>query len=137
MQEVMDHFNRQASNCPDNRYDPARLATIESLKPAKCYVGETMWEGYVLFEFDDSTSVLEKPFHGNATYVLSGDWKALVRKSKRNLRDLPEEATAVNHVGDWLSRIVRVRRGAVSWAKLRGKQWRQPKSTACGKPRRP
>lgn len=82
MQDVIDHYRRQSSRLPADSYDASRLWQIEMLGPPKCYVGDETWSGYVLFDFENSTSLLEKPFYGNATYVLAGDWRKMVRKTK-------------------------------------------------------
>ena len=48
------------------------------LAPLRCYIGNESWDGYVVFEFRDSNSVvLECPFEGNATYILPADWKIM------------------------------------------------------------
>jgi hypothetical protein len=63
------------------------LEQIKALKPVRCYIGKDSWLGYVVFEFTHSASVvLECPIEGNATYVLSGDWKAMVGHTKAELR---------------------------------------------------
>src|SRR5882724_5108944 len=59
-----------------------RTQTLEQwkkLRPAKCYIGNELWDGYVVFEFGSTKNVvLECPVEGNATYVLSGEWKCMV-----------------------------------------------------------
>ena len=46
------------------------------------------------------------PWEGNATYVLTGDWKRMVGHSKAYLRqEYPNSYTKVVHKGDWLDRV--------------------------------
>ena len=73
----------------------------------KCYIGNELWDGYVVFEFGGTKKVvLECPVEGNATYVLSGDWKRMVGHSKAYLRqEFPNSCTKIVHKGDWLDRI--------------------------------
>jgi hypothetical protein len=84
-----------------------RLDKLRQLKPQKCYVGKHGWEGYSVFEFTYSVRVvLECPVEGNATYILSGDWKGVIGYSKQYLREHSRQYRArVFHRGDWLSRI--------------------------------
>ncbi len=102
---MIDHYRRQSSRLPADSYDASRLWQIEMLGPPKCYVGDETWSGYVLFDFENSTSLLEKPFYGNATYVLAGDWRKMVRKTKAG----------------WLSRV-RIALRQASYVQLMGKQ---------------
>ncbi len=89
--------------------DEKRLEMIRSLGPHKCYVGDEQWNGYVLFEFPFTEKVvLECPVEGNATYVLSGDWKTLARLTKKQLRETyPERCERVIHKDkrSWLGRV--------------------------------
>jgi hypothetical protein len=69
-------------------------------------VGEELWFGYVLFGFENSTSLLEHPFYGNAVYVLSGAWTEMVHRTKAEIRgEFSTRYIKVNHVGDWIDRI--------------------------------
>ena len=85
------------------------------LAPLPCYIGNESWDGYVVFEFRDSNSVvLECPFEGNATYILPADWKIMAGHTKDEIRRIFENRyTKVVHKGDWLSRIREAIRG--SW----------------------
>jgi hypothetical protein len=43
---------------------------------------------------------------GNATYVLTGDWKRMAGHSKAHLRqEYPDSYIKVVHKGDWLDRV--------------------------------
>jgi hypothetical protein len=90
IQDVIDHYLRQRSllsSAQTERFDEDRLRLIfKFFEPLKCYVGEEMWHDYVLFEFKNSTSLLEHPFYGNAAYVLSGEWTEMVRRTKAEIR---------------------------------------------------
>jgi hypothetical protein len=109
MQDVIDHYRRCSAQLPadlKDRYDESRLKLIELLRPLKCYVGTRMWSGYVLFEFEHNTSLLEHPYRGNAIYVLSGNWKEMVHRTKAEIRvEFAGRYIRIYHVGDWLPRI--------------------------------
>jgi hypothetical protein len=66
-----------------------------------------MWLGYVLFSFPFTGNVvLECPIEGNATYVLSGNWEALVNHTKHDLREwFPDSYARIFHQGNWLGRV--------------------------------
>jgi hypothetical protein len=105
LQDVVDHYLRQRSQLSAAQaegFDESRVRLIfQFLKPLKCYVGEELWFGYVLFEFGNSTSLLEHPFHGNAVYVLCGDWMEMIHRTKAEIRsEFSTRYIKVNHVGD-------------------------------------
>ncbi len=85
----------------------SRLEKIASLSPVRCYIGKEAWHGYVVFEFKNAGRVvLECPIEGNATYVLSGDWKIMVNHTKAELRqEYANRYTRIVHKGAWLDRI--------------------------------
>jgi len=109
---VIEHYQRQARQYaqwigPERKIDPGRLLAMRSLGPLDCYIGKKMWLGYVVFTFAETSKVvLECPLEGNATYVLDGDWKRLVGKSKKDLRRRhARSVTKIVHKGDWVDRI--------------------------------
>ena len=58
------------------------------------------------FVSESGRVVLECPVEGNATYVLSGDWKKMVGHSKFYLRtNFSHNYTKIVHKGDWLARV--------------------------------
>lgn len=89
--------------------DWQRLEKLSQLGPQSCYVGKDGWDGYVVFGLADTRRVvLECPIEGNATYILSGEWRRAVEHTKQYLRDsCPEFCGRVVHRGDWLKRIRR------------------------------
>jgi hypothetical protein len=111
IEHVIRYYQREASRLSADlarrEIQWSRLRAIKSLKPTKCYVGTELWLGYVLFEFSHSSCVvLECPVKGNATYVLSGDWKKMVIHTKLYLKTrFPKNCTKVIHKGGWLRRI--------------------------------
>jgi len=117
VRHVVEHYRRVAHKLPfglNGRYiDNSRLERIGMLNPVDCYVGKESWLGYVVFEFSNSNRVvLECPIEGNATYILAGDWKAMVVLSKAELRhEFAHCYTKVVHKGAWLSRIRTALRG--------------------------
>jgi hypothetical protein len=109
---LMDHYRRQAALQPrneDQAIDWERLRMIASLRPETCYVGTDRWTGYVLFEFSTTgRSVLECPVEGNATYVLSGDWRPMIGLTKQALRRAyPDRCVRIIHreKANWLNGV--------------------------------
>jgi hypothetical protein len=98
-QRTIDDFNRDLCR------NDGRLA----LQSIGDIVGKNKWHGYILFEFDSSLAVvLECPITGNATYILTGNWRTMVTESKRRLlTEFAEHTTRLVHKGDWLIRIKR------------------------------
>lgn len=120
IRQVIDHYRRLAkpgiSGIGARVIDFSRLEEIELLKPQVCFVGKESWLGYVVFEFRHSRRVvLECPVEGNATYVLSGNWKSMVTLTKAEMRSkFAAQHTKVVHKGDWLSRVASALRGVAS-----------------------
>ena len=106
IEDVIAYYHREAKEFA-REIQLNRLTAIISLGPIKCYVGTELWVGYVVFEFSESGRVvLECPVEGNATYVLSGDWKKMVGHSKFYLRtNFSHNYTKIVHKGDWLARV--------------------------------
>jgi hypothetical protein len=117
IRHVIEHYRNESHSFPrgllGRQIDNSRLVKIASLRPVRCYIGKESWSGYVVFEFSTSKCVvLECPFEGNATYVLSGDWKTMVRHSKVEMRRrFAHSYERIVHKGDWLSRIRSTIRG--------------------------
>jgi hypothetical protein len=111
IRQVVEHYRKAAHDFPTGfqgrDIDMARLEKIKSLNPVRCYIGKESWHGYVVFEFKNSQRVvLECPIEGNATYILSGNWKAMVYHTKAELRqEYANRYTKVVHKGAWLDRI--------------------------------
>jgi hypothetical protein len=87
----------------DDSYDYERLSRIEDLGPIACYVGVRLWKGYAAFEFQHSDKViLECPRTGNATYILSGEWRRMISIAKAELRsEYRHLVTRVFHTSGW------------------------------------
>jgi hypothetical protein len=111
IEDVIAHYRKAAKNPGPSlkgkviQWD--RLRELARMHPKTCYVGKEGWDGYVVFEFPNSTrAALECPIEGNATYIVSGNWKKKVGHSKLYLRSKCREFRArVFHRGDWVSRI--------------------------------
>jgi len=111
IRQVVEHYHQIARhdvngwNARD--LDPTRLEKIARLRPVRCYVGKDSWTGYVVFEFSHTKQVvLECPIEGNATYVLSGDWRRMVSHTKAEIRrQYARHYIRVVHKGDWQNRI--------------------------------
>jgi hypothetical protein len=105
---VIEHYRRQGDSWSGAcELQSDRLDDLLELRPLKCSVGDQGWRGYILLEFDWSRSaVLECPFEGNATYVLSGDWRGLLTMTKAQLlAQFPEQCTKIVHKGYWIGRV--------------------------------
>jgi hypothetical protein len=111
VEDRISHYSKEADRLPSGSVEHeiqwSRLTAINSLGPIKCYVGTELWLGYVLFEFSNSDRVvLECPIEGNATYVLSGDWRKMVAHSKFYLlTNFSGNCTKVVHKGEWIARV--------------------------------
>ena len=109
--DVLRHYREQARTRPEifggRAIDYGRIEKMKSLRPIKCYIGRELWEGYVVFEFKGiKRVVLDCPVEGNAIYLLSGDWKRMVGRSKKHLRtEFRDNCTKIVHKGDWLDRV--------------------------------
>jgi len=95
------------SNYHGQIIDVERLENIRSLNPEKCYIGEDRWKGYVLFDFPKKNkAILECPVVGNATYILSGDWREMVKHSRYHIRlHFKNRHKRIIHKGDWLDKV--------------------------------
>jgi hypothetical protein len=107
------------------RVDYARIEAIRALRPAGCWVGEKAWSGYIVYEFAEYDRViLDCPLDGNAAFVLTGNWRAMVRISKAEIRDeFAKLCIKVVHKGDWPGRLqaaLQNRQYGCSAAGLRG-----------------
>jgi hypothetical protein len=74
------------------------------------YYGKKAWLSYCVYEFSNSTRVvLESPVKGNATYVLSSEWKKMIHLHKAEIRnEYHGKYVRVFHTGDyWLRRVDR------------------------------
>jgi hypothetical protein len=111
MGQVVEHYRKQSHHLPggfgDRKIDWTRLEDVGSLNPVRCHIGEESWLGYVVFEFTNTDRVvLECPIEGNATYILSGDWKETVYHTKAEVRfEFIGRYQRIVHKGGWLLRV--------------------------------
>lgn len=109
--EVFDYYRRNSGSHPhkffEQVFDWNRIEQLAKLKPNLRHFGVKAWFGYAVYEFSYSHRVvLECPIEGNATYIISGDWKNMIHKTKAELRSrYASQCTRVVHVGDWLNRV--------------------------------
>lgn len=106
--KAIENLSRQHSNCAtDEIYDKERLRRIVKLGPSACYIGVEMWKGYVAFEFQNSgKAVLESPRTGNATYILNGEWRAMISSTKSELRsEYRQSIERIIHSARWEERV--------------------------------
>jgi hypothetical protein len=89
------------------QYDPDRIVKALSLDPKQRYeeIGEV--EGYTVFMFSYTSSVLlECPIVGNAIYVIHKDWERWSKMSKQELMaDESGEVVRIQHRGDWFEQL--------------------------------
>lgn len=109
--EVFDYYRRNSVSHPhrffEQVFDWNRIEQLAKLEPNLRHFGVKAWFGYAVYEFSYSHRVvLECPIEGNATYIISGDWKEMIHKTKAELRSkYANQCTRVVHVGDWLDRV--------------------------------
>jgi hypothetical protein len=91
----------------DQRFDQGRIDSMKLLNPNLTHIGRKAWSGYAVYEFSYSKRVvLECPIEGNATYVLSGDWKKMISLTKAEVRrGHTGRLTRIFHTVNWLSRV--------------------------------
>ena len=92
---------------PGTRYDPERIVKALSLGPNQRYeeIGEV--EGYTVFTFPYTSSVLlECPIVGNAIYVIHKDWERWSRMTKQELiADESGEVVRIVHRAGWFEKV--------------------------------
>jgi len=109
--EVFDYYRRNSVSHPrrffEQVFDWNRIEQLAKLEPNLRHFGVKAWFGYAVYEFSYSHRVvLECPIEGNATYIISGEWKEMIHKTKAELRSkYANQCTRVVHVGDWLDRV--------------------------------
>jgi predicted RNA-binding Zn-ribbon protein involved in translation (DUF1610 family) len=88
-------------------YKWVRLHEIEKIDGKMTHCGKKAWLGYCVYEFPNSRQVvLESPVKGNATYVLSSEWKNMIHLHKAEIRnEYRGKYVRVLHTGDWLRRV--------------------------------
>jgi hypothetical protein len=107
LRESIEKYIRLTSARPysltNDSYDYERLSRIEALGEAACYVGVKLWKGYVAFDFPTTDKVvLECPRTGNATFVLTGDWRKMISLTKAELRtEYGHQTTRIIHTSNW------------------------------------
>jgi hypothetical protein len=108
----MRHHAQGTATGIGRKIDPRRFEEIQALKPITCHVGRNAWSGYVAFEFAHSSGVvLESPYKGNATYVLTGKWKAMISLSKAEIRtEYRRFHQRIVHRDDWIRDVRRTLR---------------------------
>lgn len=93
----------------DESYDYKRLNQVQSLGSIEHHMGVKSWRGYVAFEFPHSSKVvLECPLTGNATYVLSGEWRKMISCTKAELRsEYGRRIRRIFHTPGWEEQVRR------------------------------
>lgn len=106
---LMSHYQRRADAQSSRRWDLSRLEFFQTIGPAECFVGSEDFDGYVVFTFPGKgKAVLDNPLHGNACYIISGEWRELSRLSKQELLGShAKNVTRVIHRGNWKKRVRR------------------------------
>lgn len=105
MQYIMNLKKKRVFTA-NKKIDETRLKTIYQLSSDKTevIVGVDKFNGYFIFTFPEiETFVLECPFHGNAIYVIKGNWqkvKTLSQLSKGEILSR-SDTTRILHRGGW------------------------------------
>ncbi len=104
---VRGYYTTLQRKRPGTRYDPDRIVKALSLGPNQRYeeIGEV--EGYTVFTFPYTLSVLlECPIVGNAIYVIHKDWERWSRMSKQELMaDESGEVVRIVHRAGWFEKV--------------------------------
>jgi len=106
---VREYYARLQSRSPGTKYDPDRIVKALSLGPNQRYEEVGGVEGYTVFTFPHTTSVLlECPVVGNAIYVIHKDWERWSRMSKQELMaDESGEVVRIVHRPGWFEKVKR------------------------------
>lgn len=92
-------------------YEPQRIIELLKIRPyppQRIGKGLEGWTGYCVFQIPGcSRVILEKPQTNNATYILWGDWKLLIGKSKNDLiLNHAANVKRIYHTGkNWVGRV--------------------------------
>jgi hypothetical protein len=107
------HYQLRSEAQSNRVWDLSRLEFVHTLGPAQCFVGSEDFDGYVVFTFPRiGKAVLDNPLHGNACYIISGEWQGLSRLSKKELLGShTQNVIRVIHRGDWRKRARSLLRG--------------------------
>jgi hypothetical protein len=106
---VREYYARLQSRSPGTKYDPDRIVKALSLGPIQRYEEVGGVEGYTVFTFPHTSSVLlECPVVGNAIYLIHKDWERWSRMSKQELMaDESGEVVRIVHGPGWFERVKR------------------------------
>ena len=78
-----DHIVKNFNSVEDIK----RLEKILIFNPIKGYIGLKKWKGYLIYEFKNLDVVIcESIFTGNATYILKGNWGAMIVHGRNGIR---------------------------------------------------
>ncbi|MBF8436196.1 hypothetical protein I0Q91_03820 [Halanaerobiaceae bacterium Z-7014] len=84
-----------------------RLDLIKNFEPEFVAIGQSGFKGYFIFGFpENDLYVLESTEYGNATYVLSDDWKQLSQLTKAELLDEGLHEKRIIHRESWQDKII-------------------------------
>jgi len=92
---------------PGTRYDPDRIVKALSLGPDQRYEEIGGVEGYTVFTFPHTSSVLlECPIIGNAIYVIHKDWERWSKMTKQELMaDESGDIVRIVHRPSWFEKV--------------------------------
>lgn len=108
--EILGYYDRVYEYHQDI-YEPQRIIELLKIRPnppQRIGKGLEGWTGYCVFQIPGcSRVILEKPQTNNATYVLWGDWKLLIGKSKNDLiLNHAANVKRIYHTGkNWVGRV--------------------------------
>ena len=106
---IRGYYSGLQNKNPGTRYDADRIVKALSLGPDQRYeeIGEV--EGYTVFTFPYTSSVLlECPIVGNAIYVIHKDWERWSKMTKQDLMaDESGEVVRIVHRPGWFEKVKR------------------------------
>lgn len=108
-EELRRYYDGLQARNPRTEYDWERVEKALELGPNQRYEEIGGVEGYIVFTFPYTSSVLlECPKVGNAIYVIHSDWERWSRMSKPELiADTSGEVIRIPHQGDWFGKVKR------------------------------
>jgi hypothetical protein len=98
VKDLVNHFKSLQGLKSERIIQWERLEKLDTLNPKTVYVGSNEFMGYVVYVFGDRQKViLECPMPGNATYLISGNWRELTQRRKTDL---------MNNCGESVERVI-------------------------------
>ncbi|MCM3143917.1 hypothetical protein [Brevibacillus sp. MER 51] len=83
-----------------------RFRTILEYSPDFEAIGQNGFNGYVIFGFESlGLFIFESAYHGNATYVIEGDWETISKMTKGEIMERALHKHRLIHRDEWKKHI--------------------------------